>query len=224
MTVHNYQEHLARLESSKEFSRRGGWFHHALKSVGMIQTDDVGQVKWEYPLEFPKWQFWKRWTNRQVFPAYPYLTDVPHHFDIWQLPRCEIFVKIEYGLSESRLGLAMWVSTGTGTDGHGNLIGSGVPRTAVYRTIDETDKHRFCTFYTCYNQGYLGVASTYFSTNSKGGSTQPLCFMVALTLDDQNNVTARGHSLTFVNDGDPDTTMFFVVSHKPGEVSIHEGS
>jgi hypothetical protein len=112
--------------ASTAFRTWGGAISTALATAGLVQTSDTGQINWTTV------------TN-------PGTTSTAYGYEVWRFNDSlqstkPLFFKLEYGAGAAAATPALWVTTGTATDGAGTMTsasGTGTSTTSR-RTIGDT--------------------------------------------------------------------------------------
>jgi hypothetical protein len=142
-------------------------------AVGMVQTADTGQINWTTV------------TRAAVI-------NTAAGYEIWKLSSGNLYFKIEYGTGGTQPTIpALWLTTGTGSNGSGTLTGQTSTRTELgkFNTVISSTVTNY--------QSYLCATANYFGLSWKIGSAatanMPRAFMaVAQTVDSTGAATSVG--------------------------------
>lgn len=157
-----------------DFRQWGSTISAHLLAAGLVQTSDSAQINWATVLKSPSGNGvagYEMWRFNDALQA-----------------TAPIFIKIEYGNSDSTSIPGIYITVGTGTNGAGTLTGTISNRRQVNSGSSPTAGSWVSK--VCYAGGFFGCT---MYRGLQGASQVPLmAFMVQRTMDDSGAWTGDG--------------------------------
>ena len=166
MAVHSWLS-LHNLMTDANFRAWGSAISSAFAAVGLVKTNDTGQINWTTVVR---------------------LAGVTG-YEIWRYPDSSVFFKIEYGMSNSGNGARIWLTAGQGSNGSGTITGTQSTRALfVGGSGTQTAEDTITTLsWMCFKDNFLG-----FSANRPASNLSIGFFCIAPTTNNSGAVNSIG--------------------------------
>lgn len=177
-------------DTDEHFREWGKAVSDGIRAVGLVQTDDTGQIDWE----------------TVTTPTAAGNAGTSGGYEIWRFDDAlqathPVFIKLEYGkgnaTSASNASPVMWVTIGRGTDGAGNVSQVLAPRrrgstSTVGNTAVMPGAGELEPIYVSSDGSSLCIVPRIRSGNAQNSGTHIDSFVIDRSRDASGNPTATG--------------------------------